>query len=213
VLEYLYIADSSGLNVSTAGDLTVNGSLINHGTIIQTKAVSGSSNIGFFDTGNYGGVLLNPNGEDLGSTTVTIIGGRNCTTTDEDDTVHRCFDISPTNSPTTGSTITFFFDSSELNGLNCNNLEVYHDNAGTWETMTRDTSYDDDGRLCGSDPQSLRIVGVTDYSGFAIAEQQPTAITMSNFSARSIVTLWVPVISLLGLLSIAIALKLQKSTN
>lgn len=197
--------------LTSDSSLTVGGSLFNYGTLIQSRSVSGSSDIPFFDTAGYGGVLINPNGQDLGNTTVQIAGGMNCLEFEE--TVQRCFEISPTNLPASGTTLTFFFDSSDLGFLNCGTLNVYHDKNGAWELMTLDTTYDDDGRMCGSDPQSVRITGVTDYSSFIILDQEPTAITIDNFTANPVSEFIFPLFALFGLTGLAIVFIIKNSPN
>ncbi len=197
--------------LTSSGSVMVNDQLFNNGTLMQTSPVSGSLDIPFFDTGGYGGVLINPNGQDLGNTTVQISGSLNCL--DFGETVQRCFDISPTNLPASGTTLTFFFDSSDLGFLNCETLNVYHDINGVWELMILDTTYDDDGRLCGNDPQSVRITGVTEYSRFVILEQEPTAITVENFTARPVSEFIIPLIALFGLTGLAIVFIIKNSPN
>jgi hypothetical protein len=171
-----------GVTLSVADDL------VNSGTLQQTQDVNDSSNVSFFNTGGYGGVILNANGTDLGSTVVNIKGNQDCTAT-AGETVKRCFNIAPTNTSDGNATITFYFDSSEITGTNsCNTLNAYHWNGSSWDTLTLDTDYDGDGRLCGTDPQSVRVTGVSSFSSFVLKSGGPpsggpTAVTLASFTA------------------------------
>jgi hypothetical protein len=42
--------------------------------------------------------------------------------------------------------------------------------------LTRDPSYGTDGRLCGSNPQSIRVMDVDAFSPFAIHQPMPADI-------------------------------------
>jgi hypothetical protein len=109
-------------------------------------------------------VILNANSLDLGNTIMTIQGNQDCTLV-ADETVKRCFDITPQYNNGRDTTITFYFDSSEVVGSNtCDTLEVYHFSGGSWGTLALDPSYNTDGRLCGPDPQSVRVVDVATFS-------------------------------------------------
>ena len=112
----MVVASTGSLTANTGGTLTVSGRLFNYGRLQQTQAVSGDGDIGFFNTGNYGGLLLDPNTDNMGNTTVIIRGNQDCTNA-AGDTVKRCFDITPsTNNTGIGKTVTFFFDQSEESG-------------------------------------------------------------------------------------------------
>ncbi len=152
----LTVAAGGSITVNSGGSLSVAGSLFNHGTLAQTQPVDGSGPVNFFNTGSYGGLTLNPEMQNLGVTTVTIRGNQNCTAV-AGETVERCFDISPgVPSPVGSTTLTFYFDSSELSGNSCAALDAFHWNGASWNVLPRDTNYNGDGRLCGSDPQSIQ---------------------------------------------------------
>jgi len=173
------------VEVVSGADLTVSGTLTNDGELRQTQDVNGSTDVGFFDTGSYGGVILNAKSKDLGPTTVVIKGNQDCTTV-AGETVNRCFNISPDNTTKREATITFYFDSSELSGNPCGALNGYHWDGSGWEALTLDMTYGANGRSCGSDPQSIRVMNVADFSPFVLkAGSGPTAITLRFFSAGS----------------------------
>ena len=179
----LTVAAGGSLNVNSSGGLSVAGNLFNHGTLTQIQNVDSSGSVDFFNTGGYGGLTINSENQDLGDTTVTIRGNQNCTTT-MGETVERCFDISPTSSPGNGTTLTFFFDSDELSGNTCENLDVFHWDSGVWSSMTLDTSYGTLGRICGSNPRSVQVTEATGYSPFVLKENEPNAIALENFSGK-----------------------------
>jgi hypothetical protein len=182
----MVVASAGSLVVNTGGSLTVNGRLFNYGRMQLTQPVSGDSDIGFFNTGNYGGLLLDPNTDNMGNTTVVIRGNQDCTNA-AGDTVKRCFDIAPSaNNTGTGKTVTYFFDQSEQSGNACDSMNAFHyTGPATWVALTLDTSYDTDGRMCGADPRSVRVTGVTAFSPFVLNVNQPTAIELVSFSGTS----------------------------
>lgn len=127
------------------------------------------------------------------------------------ETVERCFEISPTSSPVSSTTLTFFFDSDELSGNNCNNLDAYHWESGSWNLLNLDTGYGTLGRDCGSDPKSIQVTGVTGFSPFVLKENVPNAIAIENFSAKTVSLSLVMVagILILAILPIGILAKKQ----
>ncbi len=196
------VGSGGSLSVTSSGSLAVSGNLFNNGALQQTQSVSGDGDVGFFNTGNYGGVLLDPNTDDLGLTSVTIRGNIDCTNAPSD-TVRRCFTISPaSNNNTIGKTITFFFDDSEESGNACDSLNAYHYQGGAWVPLTLDTSYDGDGRLCGANPRSVRVQDVTTFSQFVLNQNQPTVIELVSFSGTTGSRRAV----LLGVLAVSLAL-------
>ena len=169
--------------VASGASMSVNGTLTNNGELRQTQDVNGSGDIAFFDTGGYGGAILNANGADLGSTTVTIKGNQDCTTS-SGDTVKRCFDIAPTNATGRNAIITFYFADSEIPaGQSCASTDGYHWNGTGWEKLTLDDSYGTSGRDCSSAPRSLRVKNVAAFSPFVLKTGAPTAVTLRSFAA------------------------------
>ncbi len=181
----MVVASSGSLTADVGGSLAVTGRLFNYGRLQQTQAVSGDSDIGFFNTGNYGGLLLDPNTDDMGNTTVVIRGNQDCTNA-AGDTVKRCFDIAPSSNNTSlGKTVTYFFDQSEESGNLCSSLNAYHYAAGTWTPLTLDLTYGTAGRLCGVEPRSVRAINVTAFSPFVLNQDAPTAIELVSFSGTT----------------------------
>jgi hypothetical protein len=132
-----------------------------------------------------GGLTVNANGVDLGSTTVTIRGHQDCSTT-ANETIQRCFNISPENTINRDATITFYFAASEIpSGLNCEALNAYHWNGASWDLLPLDGTYGTSGRECATEPYSLRVTGVSDFSDFVLKSgNAPTAIELTDFRIR-----------------------------
>jgi hypothetical protein len=161
--------------------------LTNNGTITQTQTVIGAANVTFIGIDGYGGIILNANNSDLGTTTVAIKGNQACNT-GVNQLIHRCFNISPVNNAGRNATITFFFTDSELNGSSCASMEVYHWNGTGWDAtpLARDTTYGptSDGRNCTSNPRSIRVIGVATFSPFGLSSGGvPTAVTLLEIKA------------------------------
>jgi hypothetical protein len=174
-----------GLLVVTGDAFTLNGVLTNHGELRQSREVTSAAEIAFLGAGGYGGVVINANGLDLGSTEVRIKGNQDCTTV-AGETVKRCFDIEPTNTTGLDATVTFYFASSEIPaGQSCGNMNGYHWTGSAWELLTLDTTYGANGRSCGSDPQSIRVKNVSAFSPFVIKETGPNAVTLHVLAARA----------------------------
>ena len=173
------------IEVASGANLTVNGTLTNNGELRQTKVVNGTSDVSFLDAGGYGGVIINAQGSDLDSTTVVIKGNQDCTNV-SGETVKRCFDITPTNTTERDATITFYFANSELSGNSCDKLNAFHWNGSSWDYVYIDTMYGSSGRLCSSDPPSIRVREVSTFSPFVLKENTPTAVTLRYFTARPV---------------------------
>lgn len=157
----------------------------NCGIYQENLTVAGSSDVSFTDGCNQ--VIINANSVDLDSTIVRIEGNEHPTSI-ADEAVMRRFNITPANTNGRNATITFFFDSSEIPaGQTCDTLDVYHWDGSNWSSpLTLDSTYDGDGRLCGSDPQSVRVTGVSDFSPFVLkGNGAPTAVSLQSFSVTS----------------------------
>lgn len=183
----LVVGTGALLSVESSGSLSLSDSVFNFGTMRQTLAASGTSDIAFLDVSNYGGVALNPNGTDLGNVTVSIQGTQQCTGT-VGDTVTRCFDITSDNPPASGAQIAFYFWDTEDPNNDCTHTEAFHWNGVGWDILARDTTTAPwvNGRICGSMLQSIRVEGVTTFSPFALDNTSPTAVTMLEFTGSSL---------------------------
>jgi len=155
------VTNNGTIEIRGTGQIKTN-SLINNGTLKQTQNVNGSTDVNLFNTGGYGGLTINASGSDLGSTVVSIKGNQACDT--DNTAVKRCFDIAPTNATGRNATITFYYDSAELNSLDCTTMNAWHwSGALPWvQAGTSGT------RQCTTDPYSLQVTGVTTFSPFAL---------------------------------------------
>ncbi len=190
------IATGATLTVNSGGSLRADGlwfnlgTLANAGTLEQRQAVDGSAPVQFFADGNYGPITIDGNSFDLGGTTVRVRALANCTAGGPEQTVQRCIDIAPDNSPDSsnsdpGSILTFSFLSSELSSNDCSTLNAFHWNGSSWDTLTRDNSFGTDGRQCITEPYQLQVTGVTDFSPFMLtSEETPTAVSLQTITAQ-----------------------------
>lgn len=203
-LDDFYLGEGQTIFIINGGSLAVANKLNNYGTLILNRSVTAAGGeVAFFDTGGYGGVLIDPNGSDLGSTEVKIRGNHTCT--EFNTAMNRCFEINPTTLPDiSGAKITFFFDSAELNGINCGETEAYHFNGVGWDLLARDTTYGTDGRDCSSNPHSIKVEGVTAFSPFALrGADAPTAISLLGFEAAATSASSLPIVLAAAILTLA----------
>jgi predicted outer membrane repeat protein len=144
------------------------------GTYHQTQLVNGANDVGF---PKAGGVMLNANGLDLGSTTVTLTADVYCAglpvnlpvPCPVEPAVRHGYVISPTHTTGRAATITFFYRESEaVTSGSCAAMKVYPWIDALGEPLPRVTSYGDEGRLCGSDPQSVQVTGVDTFPTFIL---------------------------------------------
>jgi hypothetical protein len=175
---------NSGSTLLDAAEFTVNHTLTNNGALQRTQTVNGSSDVSFFNTGGYGGVILNANGTDLGSTTVTIKGNQDCTSGTSGSSVKRCFDIAPANTSGLNATMRLYFSASELGSTTCSGMQVWRWNGSSWETAGTSPS-----RQCTTEPYYVQVTGVSSFSPFVADNDEPgagpTVVTLRAFGAHS----------------------------
>jgi uncharacterized repeat protein (TIGR01451 family) len=171
----LWVESEGTLAIAESGTLEVSGALENRGRLEQTRQVTGSAEVAFLATGSYGGLSINAGGLDLGRTQVIIEGNQDCTDV-PGEAVQRCFEINPITATGRSATVTVFFDSTEIPPTStCGTLNLFHWDGGWGAALALDGSYGEEGHLCGGDPQSLRAVGVSDFSAFVLKSAVPTA--------------------------------------
>jgi len=213
-VQNLAITAGSTLSFVSGAGLTVSGVIHNYGSLQQTLPVSGSGPVPFIGTGAYGGVIIDPNGQDLGDTTIVIQGNQQCTNI-TGETVQRCFDIASTSTPT-NATVTFYYNAGEETPGNvCNTLQTYHWE-GSWVQETLDNTYGVAGRDCAATLRSLRVTGVDAFSPFILASPpDPTAISLVSFGtvarnpAAEGLMLWA--LARLVVLSLGLVVKFRRS--
>jgi len=122
-------------------------------------------------------LTLNANGSDLGETTVTIKGNRDCTDV-TGETVKRCFNITPANTTGRNATVSFYFAASELSGNTCTTLDAYHWNGSGWDLESTAT------RNCSTEPYMVQSNAVSDFSPFVLkSDSVPTSVELTSFTA------------------------------
>lgn len=169
-------------------------------TTSVTQAVSGSAPVTFTMQNGAVGVVIDPNGNDLGSTAVQVKANQDCTSV-AGETVQRCFDISPTTAQSVD--ITFFFFEDQLSGQACGSLKLFHW-TGSWIDV--DSGGTHTTRVCRSgpfaQPHTITVNNVSNFSPFVLrATSAPTAVQLVGFSAQQTVGVrWLAHI-LLGLLA------------
>jgi hypothetical protein len=172
----------SGATVDLQTPPTVAGTLTNYGTLQQTQDVNGAADVSFFDTGGYGGVLLNANGMDLGSTSVSVTGNQDCTDGVSGSSIMRCFDISPANTTARDATMRLYFSAAELGTVPCGEARLWHWNGAGWESVGTI-----DGRNCSAEPYYVQATGVSGFSPFLSDNDKPgsgaTAVVLASFAA------------------------------
>lgn len=179
----LLINTGATLTIPNAGTLVNDGlwfelgTLANNGRIKQTKSVNGGETIPFFELSSYGAFTITTDADDnLDNVRVAIRGNQDCTTI-PGETVLRCYDIDAGgNQPTNGATLTFSFLEDELDGHACSDVDVYH-----WDGEDWGSALSVDERQCDSEPYTIRVTDVTDFSPFVLAaDNAPTAVQLSG---------------------------------
>jgi hypothetical protein len=173
---------NSGATVNIETVPTVAGTLANNGTLQQTKDVNGTSDVVFLSVGDYGGVLLNANGVDLGSTSVSVAGNQNCTDGASGSSIRRCFDISPANGSDRDATLRLYFSAAELGSIPCQDVQIWH-----WDGYEWGPAGTIEGRDCGAEPYFVEATGVSGFSPFVGDNDKPgsgaTAVVLASFAA------------------------------
>lgn len=183
----LEIQPGADLDLSTYA-LSVKGSVINNGTLLQTiSSVPANTTTAFLNLTNasgaqdkYFGVQINPTSGPMGSTMVQIKGNAQCTATDPTDTVNRCYEITPSTSQT--ANIDFYYLDSELDGLVPESLKAWYWTGSAWSsagTVQARTSIAPDYRR-------LSVSGVSAYAPFALTDKLsgPTVVELANLSVE-----------------------------
>jgi|GEM_PF-865414 len=150
----------------------------------ETRSV-GTSAVDFFDGRNT--AMTNPTARltrSSGSSdyTVTTRAGWKFPANDFGSTcpevttaVWRYYNIVPLSSGST--TVRLYYLDAELNGNTEANLKIWHCTGGSWHeqtgTLTRDTT-----------ANWVQVTGVSDFSPFILADNNPTAVKLTSFAGR-----------------------------
>ncbi len=181
----LYVEPGGTLIIPQGSDLTVEGYVENHGKLVETKSVSGATEFLHLrnqagDETHYYGATITPDGN-MGQVEVAIRGNQACTTNGPDDTVNRCFDITPGTVQT--ADIRFFYLDAEIPAaLDANTMQVWHW-SGTYPWGVAGASYaiDSAGDYWWIDAQD-----VSGYSLFVISSKSagPTALRLTGLTGQ-----------------------------
>jgi len=185
-LDFHNLVVNEGATLVLPEGVAVSGVLTNNGVIQQLRLVSGSAWVDYVNTGGYGGLRINANGQDLGDTLVRIQGGQECTSV-PGETVRRCFEISPGIAPVGNTDLTFFFSDGDIPpDQTCAILNVFHwDETGWSAPLPLDPAYASGGRDCGDEPYSIQVIGIDDFSPFVLkSANEPTAVSLRHFQAE-----------------------------
>jgi hypothetical protein len=174
----LTINSGATLDIGTNTIFNISGTMTNNGTLKQTKTVNAANTVFLnISTDKYYGVEIKPGSNNLGSTTVSIRGNQTCGTGGTlPDAVKRCYDIVPSNQ--LESTIRFYYRSAEANSNTAPNVYHWNSSTSTWDLQTLV------GRGGSGEGMYVEASGISSYSPFTLKDNQPTAITLSSFTAR-----------------------------
>jgi hypothetical protein len=204
----LHIASGAAVDLA-AFDMAVADSLINAGTLRQTKPVNNSSADFLYiqdaaeSAVKYRGVTVE-SVHNLGDVTVAVraidpSNGEYCTATGSDSPLYaeRCYQISAVESDE--ATITLWALDTELQGINPDNLTVYRFVAGFWNQLANSEMGSD-----GGDYVFVRAI-TPGFSSFLLGDANlpPTTIRLMQFGARASA---VPATSLLVLASLLLGI-------
>lgn len=145
------------------------------GTASTTRSLSGSSPV---DVAGLG-ISINPNGNDLGSTSITRVSGTAGRVTVLGNAgINRKWTITPTTEPSSAVSVTLSWPSDDNNGKDITKLHVWRsDDAGiTWSDIA--------GPLDGS---SQSVTFTTDtFSDFTLSEEgSPLPVELTSFTAET----------------------------
>ncbi|MDJ0754635.1 MAG: M12 family metallo-peptidase [Ardenticatenaceae bacterium] len=204
--------NSGGMANFADKGVSVEGTVINNGTLQAVKDAPASTNTTFLmitdaaaTNTKFRGAEINP-ALNMGSTTVQIRGNQDCTSNPADPLMQRCFNITPTSAQS--ATIRYWFTEAERNGQDASTATVWHYDGGTsWSQGSSTSSYNHsetdatcdsvDGNQCW-----VEAVAVTNYSPFGVGSGlAPTLVTLSQHGAAP--TNGSTIIVLMGLLLLA----------
>jgi hypothetical protein len=176
----LQVNSGTTVDVGTSTLFDVAGTLTNNGGLRQTRSVSGSGDIEFLNvsTDKYYGVMINPSGNDLGSTAITVHGNQLCPSASSG--VLRCFELEPTTPR--AATVRFYYTEAEQNGQDNATVDIYHWNDSTSQWNPEGGAYQRGG---SGDGQWAQVEDVDEYSPFALGNHSPMAVTLAGFSAAA----------------------------
>lgn len=177
--------------------LIVDSDLNNNGTLIDKKAISQDAlpnGTCFFCTGNYAGLMLSRADSPSNPAAVQVeIKGNQGTCDNQNSTIGRCFDISPTQTSDVSIDAIFYFLPSELNSLTCSQLQMYHWDGSAWEAAG--THISNDCETTTDLEYNIRTDDITDFSPFAGSVGVPLSVSIVDIAGNSQL---VPIMLIIG---------------
>jgi hypothetical protein len=125
--------------------------------------------------------MINPGGNDLGSTAVTVYGNQTCSDAPNlgKDPISRCFYITPTTQ--LSATVKLYYLTSELNGNDASTLNIYHEKNNLWYLEEGEYARETDA---GDGYYHVQVAGVDEYSPFTAGNhEEGTLIQLASFTA------------------------------
>ncbi len=188
-LQLLNNISVSGTVTLTSGDLDLNGNTMNLGTTGTISETPGNTVKGTSGTTTATRTLNAPTSDNvagmgaeitsaanLGSTTITC--GHTVQTGNDNSSILKYFDITPTNNTGLSATLVFHYDDSELNGLTESELQLFKstDGGSTWTLM---------GGTVDVNANTVTLTGIDGFSRWTLgASSSPLPVELTTFTAE-----------------------------
>jgi hypothetical protein len=159
---HLLVNPTGVVNIVPGGNLIVDGTITNNGTLKETKNVAQNTTTSFLTWNDkyYGLDITLPAGGNMGSTLVEIKGNQACPEASVfDDTIKRCYTITPTTAQ--NATVKFYYRPNE-GALHLTPF-AYHFNGATWGQLASTRGGSGEARF-------VQATGVSAYSPFALLD-------------------------------------------
>ena len=161
--------------------LLVTGVFTNSGTLIDRRTISDLVLFPtcFFCAGGYAGLLLHRDTAGVNNPGVVevIIKGNQGSCDNDNSSIGRCFNITPANITNVSIDAIFPFDpATELNGLTCEQLDVYHWNGSSW--LAAGNHLVNDCETNTTPYYAIVTENITSFSPFAVGAGAPTAVSL-----------------------------------
>jgi len=179
----------NGILTLTSGDLDLNGKTVTLGSSATLSETSGNTVKGTTGSITTTRSIIAPSSNniagmgaeltssaDLGSTTITR--GHTVQTDNTNSSILRYFDITPTATTGLNATLVFYYDNSEVNGLNELELELYKstDSGNSWTLM---------GGQVNTTNNTVTLSGIDGFSRWTLgASSSPLPVELTTFTAE-----------------------------
>lgn len=164
--------DGNSLDLGTTGYLKESpGNTVKKGTITATRDLNSPSGR---DVAGLGAKITS--NSDLGTTNITR--GYAAQSGNGNDGINRYYNISPSNNSGLNALLEFYYDDSELNGINESSLKLYKstDGGSTWTK---------EGGTVVTNDNYISLSGIDDFSLWTAAgDGAPLPVELTNFAAK-----------------------------